>query len=317
MEAITDQILAGFFALEKQIAPITAPYEQLAYEFAAQQFPEATRTVTSFLGEIRSPYADQLPFMNPAHMLVLVAAYLAMVVGGKAVMSRSQTKFTLKTYALVHNIILTSLSAFMCVEVLRQAYLGSYSLFGNSLKTPEQGGTAMAKIVCVFYLSKILEFNDTLIMLGKRNLHQVSFLHVYHHSTIFAIWWLVTLWAPTGESYFSAMLNSFIHVVMYGYYGATALGFKQVSLLKKYITSMQMTQFMCMMVQATYNIAQGYLFPAKVTADVKPYPLALSVLLWGYMVTMLALFGNFYRQDRKRDAARRAELAKAKATKAQ
>ena len=36
-------------------------------------------------------------------------------------------------------------------------------------------------------------------MILKRNYRQVSFLHVYHHSTIFTIWWLVTYTAPGGE----------------------------------------------------------------------------------------------------------------------
>ena len=46
----------------------------------------------------------------------------------------------------------------------------------------------LSRIVWVFYVSKIYEFVDTLIMLAKGSLRQVSFLHVYHHVTISAIW---------------------------------------------------------------------------------------------------------------------------------
>jgi len=38
----------------------------------------------------------------------------------------------------------------------------------------------MAKIIWVFYVSKIVEFIDTVIMVLKKNNRQVSFLHVYH-----------------------------------------------------------------------------------------------------------------------------------------
>jgi elongation of very long chain fatty acids protein 4 len=57
----------------------------------------------------------------------------------------------------------------------------------------------MAKMVWLFYFSKIFEFIDTMIMVFKKNNRQISFLHVYHHSSIFTIWWLVTLVAPNGE----------------------------------------------------------------------------------------------------------------------
>ena len=36
-------------------------------------------------------------------------------------------------------------------------------------------------------------------MVLKKNDRQISFLHIYHHTTIFAIWWLVTYMAPGGE----------------------------------------------------------------------------------------------------------------------
>lgn len=34
----------------------------------------------------------------------------------------------------------------------------------------------------------------------KKNNHQISFLHVYHHTSIFFIWWVITYYAPGGES---------------------------------------------------------------------------------------------------------------------
>ena len=57
----------------------------------------------------------------------------------------------------------------------------------------------MAKMIWLFYFSKIFEFVDTMIMVVKKNNRQISFLHIYHHSSIFVIWWLVTFVAPNGE----------------------------------------------------------------------------------------------------------------------
>lgn len=77
---------------------------------------------------------------------------------------------------------------------------------------------------------------------------------------------------------------------MYGYYFCTAIGINQVRFIKKYITMMQITQFMCMMVQSIYDISMSY------NSD-KPkehYPFELSVLLFFYMQSMLGLFGHFF-----------------------
>lgn len=103
-------------------------------------------------------------------------------------------------------------------------------------------------------------------------------------------------------AYFSAALNSFIHVIMYGYYFLSALGFKQVSFIKFYITRSQMTQFCMMMIQASWDI-----YAIKVLGRTG-YPFFITALLWFYMWTMLALFYNFYRKNAK--LAKQAKMAK-------
>jgi hypothetical protein len=79
-------------------------------------------------------------------------------------------------------------------------------------------GSHLHRYAWVFYVSKIYEFLDTFIMLLKNNLKQVSFLHVYHHATISFMWWMIAHRAPGGDAYFSAALNSWVHVCMYTYY---------------------------------------------------------------------------------------------------
>jgi hypothetical protein len=83
----------------------------------------------------------------------------------------------------------------------------------------------MAKYIWLFYFSKADEFFDTVIMVLRKNNHQITFLHVYHHCSIFVIWWLVTYIAPNGESYFSAALNSGMrYVFKYGCSAFSMLG---------------------------------------------------------------------------------------------
>jgi len=34
---------------------------------------------------------------------------------------------------------------------------------------------------------------------GPDNFRQISFLHVYHHASIFFVWWIIVYYAPGGE----------------------------------------------------------------------------------------------------------------------
>lgn len=67
-------------------------------------------------------------------------------------------------------------------------------------------------MIWLFYFSKIMEFVDTMIMVVKKNNRQISFLHVYHHCSIFTIWWLVTFVAPNGEGKSIVVRSRFIGV---------------------------------------------------------------------------------------------------------
>lgn len=58
-------------------------------------------------------------------------------------------------------------------------------------------------------------------------------------------WWFGVRFVAGGFSTFHALLNSFIHVLMYIYYGLSALGpeYSKYLFWKKYMTKMQMIQF--------------------------------------------------------------------------
>jgi len=220
-------------------------------------------------------------------MLSMNCGYLLFVVLGSALFKYGpMPDLKLTTVKMFHNLFLFLLSLYMCIEAFRQALAGGYTLFGNSLEIgTEPHAKGMSQIVWIFYLSKFYEYGDTVIMILTKKFNQVSFLHVYHHSTISAIWWAIATYAPGGDAYYSVILNSFVHVVMYAYYFFSGLGYKFLNPVKPYITSLQMLQFVSMLIQSSYD---AY-FPPK-------YPLFLIKLLGYYMITLLILFGNFFAQ---------------------
>ncbi|KAF9586106.1 hypothetical protein BGW38_009641 [Lunasporangiospora selenospora] len=282
-------------------APYIDPIEEAIVDQLEKHVPTVVHHVRGFLTAVESPLARELPLMNPFHVLVISLLYLAAIFVGIQIM-KNLDRFEAKTFSLLHNFCLVSISAYMCGGVLYEAYKGNYGLFEN-LADHTAKGLPMAKMIWLFYFSKIMEFVDTMIMVVKKNNRQISFLHVYHHCSIFMIWWLVTFIAPNGEAYFSAALNSFIHVIMYGYYFLSALGFKQVAFVKFYITKSQMTQFCMMSIQSMWNM-----YAQKVLG--RPgYPFFITAMLWFYMWTMLGLFYNFYRKNSQ--LAKAAKAAKA------
>ncbi|KAG0244875.1 ELO family [Mortierella sp. GBAus27b] len=89
-----------------------------------------------------------------------------------------------------------------------------------------------------FYLSKYYEIVDTIIILlkGRRS----SLLQTYHHAGAIITMYLGFNYRAHPIWIFTTF-NSFVHTIMYAYYAATSIGLKPPG--KKYITSMQITQF--------------------------------------------------------------------------
>lgn len=50
-----------------------------------------------------------------------------------------------------------------------------------------------------YYFSKLIEFLDTIFFILRKKEKQLTFLHVYHHSTMFVLWWIGIKWVPSGS----------------------------------------------------------------------------------------------------------------------
>lgn len=238
-----------------------------------------------------SPAIAYLPGVSsPTILVTSLLVYLIIVAAGCRVLSdKTDTSVReprwLRALVICHNILLIALSLYMFLGCISQAYQNGYTLWGNEYKQEE---TQLAHYIYLFYISKIYEFVDTFIMLLKKNLRQISFLHVYHHSTISFIWWMIARRAPGGDAYFSAALNSWVHVCMYTYYLLAIILGKSEKRRAKYLwwgrhlTQMQILQFVCNLCQAIF------------CATYSNYPKFLSNILLVYMLSLLVLFGHFY-----------------------
>lgn len=71
---------------------------------------------------------------------------------------------------------------------------------------------------------QLYDFVDTVFMVLRGKWGQFSFLHTYHHVSIFLTYWWVTNTAHTGDTWFPVLLNSLVHAVMYFYYLLSEFG---------------------------------------------------------------------------------------------
>lgn len=114
---------------------------------------------------------------------------------------------------------------------------------------------------------------------------QVSFLHIYHHATIAWAWWAgITLW-PGGDAYFGALLNSWIHVMMYSYYALSLLKIRCP--WKKYLTQAQLVQFMSVLIYSVFSFR-------GLPQEANSKHIAALIIQDAEMISLFFLFMHFY-----------------------
>nr|XP_031543965.1 elongation of very long chain fatty acids protein 2 isoform X3 [Vicugna pacos] len=198
--------------------------------------------------------------------LFTVLYLLSIWLGNKYMKNRPA--LPLRGVLTLYNLGITLLSAYMLVEV--------------------------AKVLWWYYFSKLIEFLDTIFFVLRKKTSQITFLHVYHHASMFNIWWCVLNWIPCGQSFFGPTLNSFIHILMYSYYGLSVFPSMHKYLWwKKYLTQAQLVQFV---LTITHTMS----------AVVRPcgFPLGCLIFQSSYMLTLVILFLNFYVQTYRKKPAK-------------
>jgi len=165
----------------------------------------------------------------------------------------------------------------------------------------ESWNNGMGYLQWLFYLSKYYEFIDTLILIVKKK--EPSFLQEYHHiGAVLSMWSLVV--TRTGLGYSFLLLNSGVHTIMYAYYASTVYPITRgmLSIVKRYITLMQITQFFIgvifmagPIIVALMGIGIGGRTPDEFlnvcTTSVQRYSIFFTFF---YLLPLIMLFLSFY-----------------------
>lgn len=216
--------------------------------------------------------------------LSFVVTYLLLVWILPKVM-KNREPFQLTNLLVLYNAAMTLLNLYICVEVIISTTAAGYSYSCQKLDTSnDPKEVRIASVLWWFYASKFMELLDTMFFLLRKKNVQVTFLHVYHHTTMVCLWWIGIKWVAGGQSFLSAMINSMVHVIMYAYYGMSAVpSLKKYLWWKRHLTQFQLIQFCVLLCHGVVSL--------RVKCD---YPLWMQYALIGYMISFLVLFSNFY-----------------------
>lgn len=193
---------------------------------------------------------------------------------------------------------------FVCCIASVVSFCGfSYCIWQTKTLYSREPTDLLTSFFTLYWITKVLELFDTVLMILRHKSRQITFLHVYHHSSMLLLSdlaWRHYPWPAIGV--FLAM-NSFVHILLYLYYGLAAVNPADPPAWKKQMTQLQIAQFLIGFIVALY----GYLH----------HNYCIYSILYG--ITMTWLFSHFYydtyikkRVTIKNDGRRDTEIRKSK-----
>ncbi|CAG8697484.1 5204_t:CDS:2, partial [Ambispora leptoticha] len=235
------------------------------------------------------------PFSTWYYVISASITYLIVVFGGQYLM-RNTDVIKAKFIFQLHNFLLTGVSFSLLLLLFEQLFPVWYhhGLF-HSLCAKEAWTQRLEILFYLNYLVKYWELTDTVFLVLRKK--SLGFLHVYHHT--FTVWMCyVDLIGKPPMSYVPITLNLAVHVPMYYYYFRAAGGAR--IWWKKYLTTMQITQFVLDLI-FVYFCSYVY-FSHLYLHDLLPSwggcagDHASALFGMGLLSSYLVLFVDFYKQ---------------------
>jgi elongation of very long chain fatty acids protein 4 len=166
------------------------------------------------------PYTD-LDFIVKSNLFYFTMTYFLY-----SYMQRQEKGFDLKGVIFYYNVLCVFLAGAVVVGILSHwARYGLHSFVCNPEDRGEKGHE-LAYVFYLFYAQKFIEWADTWFFILRRSFRQVSFLHIFHHSSITVVVGMILPMAFSGDMYLPILANAVVHCIMYSYYALTSMGYR-------------------------------------------------------------------------------------------
>ncbi|KAI1305302.1 Elongation of very long chain fatty acids protein 1 [Halotydeus destructor] len=244
-----------------------------------------------FWEDYGDPRVSKLPLMKggPWKVCLISLTYVAFVKILGPMYMKGRKPFDLRPLMLLHNSFLIGVNGcgfFVGLWVTNFGYdtWKCQKLDPNNSTLKE---TLAIYLGYVYFLTKIVDFADTIFFVLRKKYNQASFLHVFHHGVMPIMSAVGLKFYPAGYSGFLPIINIFVHAVMYSYYALACAGEEMKKHLwwKKYITQIQMVQFVLVFFHS---------LKAMIMPNCWPFILAFAEGL--HAILFFHMFFSFYRR---------------------
>lgn len=237
-----------------------------------------------------------LSHVSVGRFFVVIAVYLLLSAKLIPYLMRNKQPFRLEKPIFVYNVILVVANIFFFCYGLKLSNFGRVFLVFDYHSEATSNRTPLDEFVAFVYLcSKFFDWLDTLFFALRKKDSQLTFLHLFHHSVV-PFWGYIALrlnpFVPAILLF--TICNSFVHTVMYSYYAlAIFSNMRRFLWWKRYITQLQLVQFLVFLVYASLLVVYQNGYP-KVW-------LYIGVMHIPFFIWMFASFyRNTYRQNKNK-----------------
>jgi len=254
------------------------------------------------------------PISTHATVAGAMATYLISIFGVQEIM-KDRKPLKLKPLFMLHNFLLSAGSAILLVLMIEELVPIIYNDGWFAAICADSSWTSRLETLYIAnYYFKYWELADTMFLVVKKK--PLQFLHVFHH-TATAVLCYTQLNGRTSVSWAVIALNLTVHVIMYYYYFITTLSPGIKLWWKKYLTSLQISQFVIdlfVVYYASYSyFAWTYgrhLLSTKGSCSGSEGAAIFGcALLTSYLFLFIAFYQKTYKQGQ---AAKAAKVAAAK-----
>lgn len=286
MEDPTQYHQATNFELNTSTSPQAAGYAIGTLFTTLDDSIDSARGFYHWISSFADPRVENWPMMSsPLPTLAAFFAYLFLANYGPTFM-KSHKPLQMRWALIVYNLYIALLNLWIAVELCYCSYKLKYRSMCQLVKVVDDPYVMrIANGVWWYFASKGFEFADTLFFVLRKKDRQLTFLHKYHHSSMFLVWWTAVRFVPGGSAIIPIVVNSLVHVLMYAYYGLSAIGPSMQKYLwwKRHLTIIQLIQFFIGVSIGIHLITSGCQFTRW-----------MQYVFSGYAFSFIILFGNFY-----------------------
>lgn len=188
----------------------------LVSEAAVRSSKSYRQSLNAYFARVESGTQPSTPFIdlfNIQHQIVLLivanSIYLLVTVLLFHMMRRRGKGYHVRWLLLLYDAINVYLAGYIAFSTLQyKLSYGGGMLICNSISN-EVEALAILPVFVLFYLQKFFEFFDTWFFVLRKSSRQVSFLHLFHHSSITIV---VGFILPFGEqSFINLQVISSLH----------------------------------------------------------------------------------------------------------